>query len=440
MGNEEGYLMLRKSDIISIELSESSFYESQLVNGSLKLECSDEVIINEINIKIRMLQSFIILKLNAQNITNFSQDDIFSEKLDLHSIFGNKNSENNKISKGIHQIPFNFFLPSKLLPSFEFPKMDNKSFIRYILTVELTVGNKKHITEEFLRICQRPFNIPSPIKYSDIKIIKSPGLISKGESCINLLIASCDLRINDPLKFGIEIDNTKCELNVKAIQIKIIRIITYIKGDEKITFRKEIINKKYPFKCLKGEKNNVDFNDIILRDDDLKDMSFKGKLNPYLGTIDDVNLLMPSLEATFIKCEYQLNASPLYESIVLDKDSPTINIPIYAIHQSLLEYEGDKLIIENQKENLSLGKNINKISDQIIPGIGSANPYIILDNNYPTYGSIINVEKNKGNNNNNGNNNYNNGNNNLNNNGNNNNINGNKRRFKGYIKYEDLFP
>ena len=117
MGNEEGYLILQKNDIISIELEKDGYYESQLLTGSIIFELNDDITVNEIIFKIRLLQAFRVKQLINQYISNFSQDIILTNALNISNL---KNFKNNKIPKGINRIPFSFFLPPNLLPSFEY--------------------------------------------------------------------------------------------------------------------------------------------------------------------------------------------------------------------------------------------------------------------------------------------------------------------------------
>ena len=479
MGNEEGYLILQKNDIISIELEKDGYYESQLLTGNIKFELNDDITINEIIFKIRLLQAFRVKQLINQYINNFSQDIILTNALNISNL---KNFKNNKIPKGINRIPFSFFLPSNLVPSFEYPKDDKKSFIRYILSAEFSLENKKYITEEYIYIKQRPFNVPSLIKNVETKPIRSFGS-SKGEATLNLYITTYDIRINDPLNFTVEIDNTKCQDNAIQIIIKVFRIITFKKNDTIVTDETNIIKKECSINCLKGEKESYKYEDILMRDNKLEDMNFEGILNPYNDKITDLNLLMPSLEAAFIKCEYKLEVSVKYSC----SSELTVTIPLYFVHQLLLECEGDKTIIEKQKTTVHQGhpgycyafsendKNKNKNyennpfsnlninhddnsklnpysamnnfgqkkknnnnqspSPQISPEIENANPYSEINNDFPTLESIMRVENQKKEMENNNNNN--NVNNNNNNNNNENNIN---KRPKGKIKYKDLFP
>ena len=58
-----------------------------------------------------------------------------------------------------------------------------------------------------------------------------------------------------------------------------------------------------------------------------------------------------------------------YSDNVFQKYKPSISIPIYAVHQTTLECEGDKIIIEEQKKNIPKdsfynGKRLNPYSPE----------------------------------------------------------------------------
>jgi len=375
-----GSLILQKNELMTLTLNKDGYYEGQLVSGTINLEVESEFIIKEINIYIEMLQSFRIEESSNKFLNNYFNAKIFSKKINISKIFKSQNYQNINVKKGIYSIPFDIFLPEKIPPSFEYPVKNKKAFIRYIIASELISENKNFLTEKYLIIRQRPFNIPSPIKYQDIKAIKSNGIFNKGESGININMPTNDLIINNPIKFSVEIDNTKSESDVKEINVKLFKLITCIKNNESNTDNVLIIEKTYSIICRKGEKNNFNFDDIILRDE-LKKMDFIDKLNPYRDNIYDLNLLMPSLESKIIKCEYKLQVSLEYSDNVLEKYKPSVIIPIYAVHQTTMEFEGDKILIEEQKKNIPKdmfynGNRLNPYSPENNFGRINNNKYI----------------------------------------------------------------
>ena len=353
MGNEEGKVILQKSELVNLEFKKEEYFESQLVEGFILFTPTKEIYLDEIVIKIKMFQSFKIYESKDKYINNFLQKKIILKRLNLPNIFNCLNSQNIPIKIGIHKIPFKFFLPKNIPPSFEYPRENKKGNIRYIFTAEIISGKEKYITEEYLIIKQRAFIYPPQtiLKIQDKKVIKVLGKI-KGESELSVYIPSKNIKINEPIKFEVNIDNTKNEEDVIKINIKVIRIVLFSKNNDIYKYETTIINKKNPTKCLKGEKKMFIFDDIILRDNELKEIEFNEKIFPYLGRIKDLNILMPSMETPIMRCEYKLEISTIFDINVLDNDRPTVVIPIYVSHQLQSESENDKIIIQGQYKNI----------------------------------------------------------------------------------------
>ena len=264
MGNEEeGHLILHKNEMVKIEFKKEGYFESQLVEGFIILQPTKEITVDEIIIRIRMLQSFRITESKDKLITNFLQKKIFLKKLNLPHIFNCINAHNIPIKIGIHKIPFKFFLPRNVPPSFEYPRTNKKGNVRYIFTAEILSGYEKYITEEYFIIKQRPFIYPpqTRLKIQDTKVIKANEVI-KGESSISVYTQSKNMIINEPLKYEVEIDNIKSEEDVIKINIKVIRTVFFKKNNDIYKYETTIISQKSTTKCLKGNKKC--FNLMIL--------------------------------------------------------------------------------------------------------------------------------------------------------------------------------
>ena len=70
-----------------------------------------------------------------------------------------------------------------------------------------------------------------------------------------------------------------------------------------------------------------------------------------------------------------------YSDNVLEKYKPSVIIPIYAAHQTTMEFEGDKILIEEQKKNIPKdmfynGNRLNPYSPENNFGRINNNKYI----------------------------------------------------------------
>ena len=350
MGNEGGSIILRKSECLNIDFKQDGFYENQLVEGQLIFTTKKDIKLDEISIQIRMLQTFQITESKNKPIINFITKNIFAKKFNLPKIFKCTITKNIPISPAQHQIPFNIFLPKNIPPSFEYPRENKKGYIRYIFTAEITTTEEKFITEEYFLIKQRPFIYPPLTKFKaeDKRIVKTTNNVIKGESSISGYTPSRNILIYEPIKYEVDADNRKCDEDIIKFNAKLIRVVTFKKDGHLYTYDTLIYSKKYSAKILKKEMKVFKYEDIILKDAELKDLTFNEKSNPYPGKVKDLNFLMPSFETSIMKCEYKLELSSEFDSKVFDENKPTVTVPIYACHQTQIDYERDKMYI-NQK-------------------------------------------------------------------------------------------
>jgi hypothetical protein len=117
MGNDEqGQLVLYKSDLVRLEFKKDGYFEGQLVEGSLILKVDKEIKLDEVLIRIRMIQSFNILQSKNNEINNFYQKKIFLKKINLPYIFKSNKPEDIILQPGTRNIPFRFFFAKKYSP------------------------------------------------------------------------------------------------------------------------------------------------------------------------------------------------------------------------------------------------------------------------------------------------------------------------------------
>ena len=125
-----GSLILQKNELMTLTLNKDGYYESQLVNGVIKLEAESEFILKEINISIEMFQSFRVEESKDKCLNNYFQSKIFSQKLNISKIFKSQNSQNINVKKGNYSIPFDIFLPEKIPPSFVYPVKNKGIYLK----------------------------------------------------------------------------------------------------------------------------------------------------------------------------------------------------------------------------------------------------------------------------------------------------------------------
>ena len=432
--SDNGIQNLSRSDILTIQFKKESYYEGQTLDGVIILEPKQNLVMNDILIKFKQSEYFVYVVDEKTTVSDINTQTYFERRLNAGE-FLNMNSQMLSLTPGSYKFPFQFQLPKDIPASFEYPFRNRRASIRYIFSAEILSPYAKSVSETYVWIKSRPINIPSQIKHENYVKVKNVGIVSRGQSGLALFTMANNFRPNDMVPFTIDIYNEDCAIRVNEVKISIKRIVTFMKGGKEYQKRTAILRKKYPCICEKNSKNSFHYDDLQLRDNELKDADFNRSLNPY-PFLDDLNLLMPNVKTNLIKCEYSLKTTLYFDLSVLCKDRPRVEMPIYVTHQLQREYEYEKDTNQNNGQGQELyerdfkrgfnsfannnnnwGNNNNNYGNNN-GGFGNNNPFGNNNNNFGNNnGGFGNNNNNFGNNNNNfGNNNNNFGNNNNNNN------------------------
>ena len=431
--SDNGIQNLSRSDILTVQFNKESYYEGQTVEGTIILEPKQNLVMNDILIKFKQSEYFVYVVDENNTISDINSQMFFEKRINAGE-YMNMGSNMISLTPGSYKFPFKFTLPRDIPPSFEYPFRNRRASLRYTFSAELLSPYVKSLTETYMWIKARPINIPSAIKHENYVKVKNVGIVSRGQSGVALFTMANNFRINDMLPFTVDIYNEECAIRVTGVKISIKRIVTFMKGGKEYQKRTAILRKRYPCICEKNSKNSFHYDDIQIRDNDLKDIDFNKSLNPY-PFIDDVNLLMPNIKTNLIKCEYSLKATSYFDYSVLEKNRPRVEMPIYVTHQLQREYEYEKDTNQNNGQgqefaqrdfnrgfnNYGSNNNNNNWGNNNNNNYGNNNNNNNWgNNNNNNYGGNNNNNNNWGNNNNN---NYGGNNNNNNNWGNNNNNN-----------------
>ena len=425
--SDNGIQNLSRSDIITIQFKKDSYFEGQTVEGMIILEPKQNLVMNDILIKFKQSEYFVYVVDEKNTVSDLNSQTFFEKRLNAGE-FLNMGSQMISLTPGSYKFPFQFTLPRDIPPSFEYPFRNRRASLRYTFSAELLSPYVKSLSESYVWIKARPINIPSQIKHENYVKVKNVGFISRGQSGIALFTMANNFRVNDSLPFTIDIYNEECAVQVKEVKISIKRIVTFMKGGKEYQKRTAILRKKYPCLCDKNSKNSFHYDDIQIRDNDLKELDYNRSLNPY-PFLDDVNMLMPNVKTNLIKCEYSLKATSYFDLSVLGKDRPRVEMPIYITHQLQKEYEYER--DTNQKNGQGQGYGAGNFNNNNWGNSGFGNNNNSFGNNNNNFGnnnnSFGNNNNNFGNNNNsfgNNNNNFGNNNNGFGNNNSNNNFGG----------------
>ena len=341
--SDQGIKNLNRSEMITIQLKKESYYEGQVVEGVIIFEPKQNVTFSDILIKFHQSEYFVYIVDEKNTITELNSKTFFEKAIGAANYLNMGGGPGNMISlnPGTYKFPFQFTLPNNIPPSFEYPFRNRRASLRYTFTAELLSPYAKTLTESYIWIKARPINIPDQIKHENYVTVKNVGILSRGKSGVAIFTMANNYRINDMVPFTIDIYNEECGVQVKEVKISIKRTVTFVKAGKQYQHRTAILRKRYPCVCPKNTKTSFHYDDLQLRDNEFKDSDFNPALNPY-PFIDDLNLLMPNMRSSLIKCEYSLKATSYFDLSVLGKDRPRVEMPIYITHQLQKEFEYEK--------------------------------------------------------------------------------------------------
>ena len=352
---DNGIQNLMKSQILQVEFKKEAYYEGQLVEGTIILEPRQNLVFNDIMIRFRQSEYFIYVQDEKTTVSDVAGQTYFEKRINAGEYL-NMNSQMLSLNPGSYKFPFQFTLPKNIPPSFEFPFHNRRASLRYMFSAEVLSPYNKETCDNYLFIKSRPINIPSDVRHENFVNVRNMGIVSRGKSGLALFTLSNNFRMNDMIPFTVDIMNEDCGVPVKEIKVSIKRIVTFVKQGKEYPKRTAILRKRYPAVCDKNMKQSYHYEDIQLRDNELKDVEFNNHLNPY-PNIDDLNLLMPNVRSNLIKCEYSLKVTSYFDMSVLEKNRPRVEMPIYVTHQLQKEYDYEKDTNQYNGQGQQLGNS-----------------------------------------------------------------------------------
>ena len=341
--SDNGIQNLNRSEMLTVQFKKESYYEGQVVEGVIIFEPKQSVVLNDILIKFHQSEYFVYVIDEKNTISELNSNVFFEKPIGAANYLNMGGGPGGMITlnPGSYKFPFQFTLPNDIPPSFEYPFRNRRASLRYTFSVVVVSPYVKTTTESYVWIKARPINIPDQIKHENYVTVKNVGIVSRGKSGVSLFTMANNYRINDMLPFTVDIHNEDCGVQVKEVKISIKRMVTFVKDGRQYQQRTAIMRKRYPCLCYKNSKNSYHYDDLQIRDSELKDADFNRTLNPY-PFIDDLNLLMPNMRSKLIKCEYSLKATSYFDLSVLGKDRPRVEMPIYITHQLQKEFDYEK--------------------------------------------------------------------------------------------------
>ena len=322
----------------------SAFFDEDFIEGIVEFNCTAQVIINDINLSLNSSENWSAYSKELNLNTNEKKSEvIFSINMDVKRQL---NIPTNLIAlkPGKFNFPFKFKLPRLVEPSFEFPGVEGKAFIRYILTANIISPYIRGMNQVYILMKRKQkIEINKTISFSKENSIHKWGLFDGGNTKLEItsVNGTDNFKYGENIKFNININNTKGKLNTTECKVVINRLVLFKSkyGETLKSYNDEIFAEKTKVETTPGEEKQFSYI-LNLKKIQNKNFNIKDYNMPY-SQIDDINYFLPTVNASLIECSYSIKFSLYFNKFVKYDDRPRITMKGIICHQSMDEYKAE---------------------------------------------------------------------------------------------------
>ncbi|MCQ2816880.1 MAG: hypothetical protein MJ252_06415 [archaeon] len=316
-------------EVLSIQPTSSYF----TINGPLSFEIvmqpQSPLVLQDVSVKLRKEE--VVFTDVSRYIKSQNSNYIFQSVLGIPNQLG-VNSSMVSLNPGLYKFPFTFMLSPDCLPSVEIPYGNKMGYVRYYIEAEL-ISPYSHIKKELLvKILSKNLSPPKIALGSGEANLNAHLIVKKGVGKVNVTLQSDVYTINSDIKALVEVDNTRATMDSYQIKLSIFKRITFVNRNNQndMVNDKKIAEKYFDAKIPKKTKRIMQC-DIKLTDSNVNEYSYQSAFRPY-PDIKDYNLMMPTVNGLYIKCNYFLRVTIYYEKFLAYSSRPRVEIPIQVVH------------------------------------------------------------------------------------------------------------
>ena len=364
------------SDFINIELNKKYYLYGETIEGNINFNNTNNIKVNDFSINLYKKESWFVQETAEVYYGEKDNQLLCKFNIDIKPDLNN----NGILIPGKYVFPFKIKLPDDIEPSFEYPYPNRYSYLRYSLICESNPNIPELKHQKFILIKSLSNNILLQKSYNSIVNVHKWGFLDGGTTSLNVSYEKSNYQINNLIPLNIYIDNSRGKLKVKECKIRLIRTIQFSKlnGIEKFPLEKTINSKIFPAEVFPSDKKYFLFQ-IKVSDADLYDFKYIKEEKPY-PNINDLNILLPTMNSTIIKCDYRIQVSLYFDNFVTSGYRPRVKLPIIISHFS---EDGDNNINNiNMKRNNGMNENYNYNNNLIDSNNIINKSSLIYDNNY----------------------------------------------------------
>ena len=356
---------------IQIKLNKVDYFKGDYVEGSIILHSAGSVVLNDIYLNLILVENWNCQE-NNQPQSELNNPLLLTVKIGIQKIL-KINSDLISLNPGTFNFPFKFKLPDYLQPSFEYPKDNQRGFLRYVLQVKLISQFVRGETTSLIFIKARPLILNCPLSFSSATNVHKWGMFDQGSTILKVSYLTSNYQIRENIPIIVEINNTRGRLQVKSVIAKVIRKVQFKSTRDatvRFTFQTIMVNKEFLVNVPPNTQSQAYNYTIELKDDTLQSFNYNGLAKPY-PILVDLLYAMPTTDGAAIKCDYFLLVSLSFSSFVTQGYTPKVCIPFTMTHQKISDYSLEQREDEDLKKAIEASlldsknfENINEISEK----------------------------------------------------------------------------
>ena len=367
MGNEDytssyRYPIIQQTikNPIIISTTKFDYFKDEYIEGNITLQNQFPIVLSDINLNLYLLEAWTYMESSNQSVGEINTQPLLNVKVGINKIL-NIETELINLSAGIFNFPFKFRLPDYLQPCFEYPITNSRGYLRYSLEAKFISPYTQGSSSIYLIIKSRPKVLNSPLSFTSVMNIHKWGLFDQGTTVLKVSYLTNNFRINDKLNLKVEINNLRGKLKAISCEINLVRKVGFRKKNEdknKYEMENIIYNKNFPISVEPANQKSYDFS-IDISDKDKTNFNYTNLSNPYPNIVD-IGYVMPTVDGSIIKCDYNIKATLYFESYVTSGYLPKVTLPIIITHQLLDDYNLERQEDEDLKRAIEASKLDNK--------------------------------------------------------------------------------
>jgi len=365
-----------KANLMRIETDKEYYFKGETIEGNVILDVLFNINLSEITISFYMNENWLIQETSTVKYGEKNNELLSKFDLEINKIL-NDNNEIKTLSPGRYVFPFKIELPKYLQPSFEYPIPNREAYLRYSLESEIISNDIKLKSKLNILIKSNTKLLNQSKIYSSVANVHKWGMFDGGTTVLKVSMNKNNYKIDELAQLNVEIDNNRGKLKVEKCKIRAIRSITFkrLNQESKEEYPLEkTINSEVFFSQVEPYSKRSFLFQIGLKDNDFLDLNQR---IPYKN-INDINILLPSMEGRIIMCEYKIQVSLYFSSFVTSGYRPRVCLPISISHLS--QEEASFLSQSNLQNEIVIQNNNNNMCYSSL----------LYDNNYLGNNNMIN--------------------------------------------------